>query len=305
MPDDAPAATRERLVLWAARECGVLEALATSAGTPGAVAAETGVTPRAAETFTDALAAREFIERVGDEYEPTSRLLGFLTKTDLRSVGRSPAALDTLDAWLALPETARTGTPSDPGDDATRNALGAEWARDDAAVRATVTAAVRARPDAESVVVLRDGPGRHAREFAARGLDATVLDTPERARATEPLLRSSEVRLETGGYLDSIPQTSLVCAVDLTRHHTAAENQSWLRAAAGAVVDGGVVVAVEPLRGHTPDAALLAVEALATGGHGPYEAATLREWFADAGLDLEIEPVPGLDRVALVGRRVQ
>jgi hypothetical protein len=306
MTDDAlPTETRELLLLWAARECAVLDALATSAGTPADVASETGITPRAADRLVTALAARGFVERVGDEYEPTNRLLGFLTKTDLRSIGRLPHALDTLDAWAALPGTARTDSPPDPGEHATHNSLGAQWARDDAAVRATVTAAVRAHPDADSVVVLRDGPGRHAREFAARGLDATVLEPPERADAVEPLLRSADVRLETGGHLERIPQADLVCAVDLTRHHTPEENRAWLRAAAAAVPDAGAVVAVEPLRDHAPDAALLAVETLATGGSGPYAEATLREWLADAGFEPSLEPVPGVDLTAAIGRRVQ
>ncbi|WP_255198633.1 methyltransferase [Halorarius litoreus] len=306
MTDDAlPTGARELLVLWAARECEVLDALATSAGTPEDVATETGITPVAADTLVTALADRGLVEQVGDEYEPTNRLLGFLTKTDLRSIGRLPHALDTFDAWLALPETARTGTPPDPSEYATRNELGTEWSRDDTTVRATVTAAVRAHPDADSVVVLRDGPGRHAREFLARGFEVTLVETPERADAAAPLLRPTEVRLETGGYVDSIPQTDLVCAVDLTRRHTPEENRAWLRAAQAALEPGGAVVAVEPLRDHTPDAALLDVETLATGGARISEEATVREWFENAGFALDLEPVPGTDRVALVGRRVQ
>lgn len=306
MTDDAlPTETRERLLLWAARECGVLDALATSAGTPAEVATETGITPDAADALVAALAEQGFIERVGDEYEPTNRLLGFLTKTDLRSIGRLPAALDTLDAWLALPETARAGTPPAPREHATRNELGAQWGRDDATVRATVTAAVHAHPTAESVAVLRDGPGRHAREFLARGYDTTLVETPERAAEAEPLLRPTGVRLETGGYVDSIPQADLVCAVDLTRHHDPEENRAWLRAAHDALDPDGVVVAVEPLRGHTLDAALLAAETLATGGADVYDEPTVRAWVAEAGFAVETEPVPGTDHVAVVGRRVQ
>jgi hypothetical protein len=305
MTDDVlPTEIRELLLLWAARECDVLDALATSAGTPADVARETGVTPHAAVQFVTALAAQGFLERVGDEYEPTNRLLGFLTKTDLRSIGRLPHALDTLDAWTALPETARTDDPPEPGEHATRNCLGAEWARDDATVRATVTAAVRAHPDADSVVVLHDGPGRHAREFAARGLDATVLETPERAEAVEPLLRSTAVRLETGGQLDSIPQADLVCAVDLTRHHTPAANRTWLGAAFEAVGDRGTVVMVDPHRDHAA-ASLFAVETFATGGHGPYDAATLRQWVAEADFEPSAEAVPGVELTAVSGRRVQ
>ncbi|WP_255151430.1 hypothetical protein [Halorarius halobius] len=301
MDDTLPAETRELLLLWAARETGALDALAASAGTPAALADETGLTVDAAEAFVAALAERGFLDRVGDEYEPTNRMLGFLTKTDVRSVGGLPAALDAVDAWTRLPETA-TGHERDSPAHATRNALGAQWAAEDATVRATVTAAVRAAPDADSVVVLRDGPGRHAREFAARGLDATVVETPDRGAAVEPLLRASEVRLETGGYLDSIPQSDLAVAVDLTRRHTPEQNQRWMRAAAESTE---AVVAVEPLRDRTPDADLLAVETLATGGAGVYDAATVRGWLEEVGFESSVDPVPGTDRAAVVGHGVQ
>ncbi|MFC7176608.1 hypothetical protein [Halosegnis marinus] len=186
--------TRELLCLWAARERGVLDALATEAGTPADVADTAGVDPAAADAFVTALADAGYVERVGDEYEPTNRLLGFLTKTDLRSVGSLPAALDAVDGWVALGEGDSFESP-----DALRNDLGAQWATDEATVRAAVTAAIRAAPGADAAAVVGDGPGRHARDLLARGLDATIVETPARADAVEPLLSPTAVRLEAGG----------------------------------------------------------------------------------------------------------
>ncbi|RNJ25296.1 hypothetical protein [Halosegnis longus] len=290
MPLDA--STRELLLLAFARRRGILDALTTDAGTPEAVADATDTDPAVAEAVTTALAARGFLERVGDEYEPTNRLLGFLTKTDVRSVGSLPATLDTIDAW--------TDHDTDP-ERARVNRLGEQWARDDQTVRAAVTAAVRAVPDAEHVVCLRDGPGRHAREFAARGYDATVLESPARGDRVTPLLAPTDVRLETGGY-DTVPQTDLVFAAGLLARSDDERARRWLAAAGEAA---STVVCIEPVRDRSADGALLDVEhRLRDGGRVRPESA-LRSLFTDANLDCALAEIPGTETVALVGRRVQ
>jgi len=116
---------RELLLLRAARETGVLDALVSSADTPAEVAETAGVTERAAELTVDALRAMGLLERVGDAVEPTNLMLGFITKTDVRSVGSLPHELDRVESLVALPETMRTGDPPEPRRDATRNRLGA------------------------------------------------------------------------------------------------------------------------------------------------------------------------------------
>ena len=62
----------ERLLLWAAREAGVLDALLTEAGSSKEVADATGITERAAEITIEALAEYGYFERVGGSYEPTN-----------------------------------------------------------------------------------------------------------------------------------------------------------------------------------------------------------------------------------------
>ncbi|MDL0124722.1 hypothetical protein PNQ92_04785, partial [Halobacterium salinarum] len=133
---------RTLLVLRAARETGVLDALVASADTPAAVAEQAGVTERAAEVVVAVLVDRGFLTWVSGAVEPTNRMLGFITKTDVRSIGSLPHALDVADALVALP-AAMEGDDVPAGSDtdrAFRNRLGAAAARDDAAVRAAVTA---------------------------------------------------------------------------------------------------------------------------------------------------------------------
>ena len=299
------------LLLRAARETGALDALAERAGTPAALAAETELTPAAAETIVRALADLGFLERVGDEYEFTNRALGFLAKRDLRSVGTLPAELDALDALVALPatmtgrgnETAVHEEPDNGDDHRLRNRLGAAAAEDEAAVRARVTAATRARPDAETVLVVGDGPGTHAREFAARGLDATLLEGAEVVAAVDPLLAPTDVTTTAGSLADA-DLADLVFAAGLVTELSREEAAFTVEAAAERVRGDGAVVFVEPVRERLDPEAVVAQDArrLAAGSGRVYALDDYREWFAAAGLDLSVEPVPGLTAVALVGR---
>lgn len=318
--DRTTADHRELLLLAAARRSGALDALVTTTGTPEGVAAETGVSEHAAGLLVTALADHGFLREVSGEYQPTNRLLGFVTKTDVRSIGRLPHALDVLDDWLALPETMRTGTPPDRGDDWLRNEMGAAAARDDAAVRAAVTAAVREHPTAESVLVIADPAGRHAVEFAERGFDVTLLDVPERTEINRKTLEHERVRLVAGDPLVDLPSAGgapadLVFANGRLHRHEREGVRRLFENARGAVGGGnegepgedtgGVAVFVDAVHGETPDASLVALESLASGGVGTcHDAATLVGLLADAGFEASVEVVPGLADCAVVGRAI-
>jgi hypothetical protein len=296
---------RELLLLRAARETGVLDALVSSAHTPADVAKEADVTERAARLTVDALLDMGMLEEVGDGVEPTNRMLGFITKTDVRSIGRLPYELDCVDALIDLPETMRTGEPSDLGPEATQNELGARAAEDDASVRAAVTAAVREHPDAEDVLVVAGGPGRHAVEFARRGFDVTLLDTPEAADVIDPLLERERVDLVRGDPLEGIEgDFDVVFHSRVAREYDSADNRRLLSAAHDAVHENGLAIHVDAFREGTPDAALTAELLARTAGGACYEEGAVGEWFADAGFaDVRAGDVPGTDCRFVAGRR--
>ncbi|GAB6879340.1 hypothetical protein JCM17823_16140 [Halorubrum gandharaense] len=312
------------LLLRAARETGALDALAERAGTPAALAAETALTPAAAETVVRTLADLGFLERVGDEYEFTNRALGFLAKRDLRSVGTLPAELDAINALVALPATMTgpvagegadgetvagdvdaesDGDAETDGDNHLRNRLGAAAAEDEATVRARVTAATRAQPDAETVLVVGDGAGTHAREFAARGLDATLLDGEAVVAAVDPLLAPTDVTT-TAGSLAAAELADLVFAAALLTELGREEAAFTVEAAAERLREDGALVFVEPVRERLESETVVArdVRRLAEGSGRVHALDDYREWFTAAGLDLTVEPVPGMDAVALVGQ---
>ncbi|QLD89260.1 SAM-dependent methyltransferase [Natronomonas salina] len=285
---------------WAARRCGALEALATSSGTPEDIAEATGVDEDAAERLVAALESEGFLARVGDEYEPTNRLLGFLTKTDLRSIGRLPAELDAFDRWVALPGTVAGKAPPEPPD-ALRNRLGREAAADETRVRSEVTTAVYAAPDGERVVVVGDGPGRRAVEFHERGWDVTLLDSEARIDAVEPLLRREAVELRGGDPTD-LPDCDLAVFVGTLSERDADGARAVVEAAGRA---SPAAVFLDAFHGETDGAALADVDRLATGAGRVHDAETVRSWVADSFGDAAMEPVPGSPMSAAVGRAIQ
>lgn len=294
--------TEELLLLWAARETGALDALVADADGPADVAETTGITPEAANLVVRTLTERGFLAEVDGTHEPTNRMLGFLASADLRSVGALPDALDAIDALVALPETMASGEP--PESDDLTHRLGAREALDEATVRAVVTAAVREAPGAATVLDVRGAPGTFAREFAARGYDATLADHPDAVEAATPLLATTAV--ETAAVADDDPlpgNFDLVFAADVARRNGPDANCRLVERMADALAPDGTLVLVDFVRGRSDRAVPTAVEAFARDGGRAYREPEITEWFAAAGLaDPKIRDVPGDERAVVVGR---
>lgn len=300
MPTDGAALDwRERALLWAARRSGALEALATEAGTPPAVAEAADIEPDAAERLVAALHERGYLTRVGGEYEPSDRMLGFVAKADPRSIGRLPAEVDAFDRLVGLPDTLAGDAPPDLPD-ARRNDLGRSAALGDARVRSEVTTAVHALPDGDSVVLVGDGAGRRAREFADRGWTATLFDAPGRIEAVAPLLRPTPVDLQAGVPTD-LPARDLVVGVGTLRRHDPDGAREVVEAAADAAP---VAVFFDGFLDATPDAKLFDIEALAAGDGRVHDAGAVRGWLEAAFGTGSVETVPASPLSAAVGRSI-
>lgn len=296
----------ERLVLWAARETGVLKALLTEAATSEEVAAATGVTERAARIVVEALSEYGYFERVDGRYEPTDRALGFLTKTDVRSIGSASHALDTLSRWVALPETMETGELPDPPEHWLRNFMGAMASVDPQTVRASVTAAEHARPRPDRVLDVGGGPGTFSKEFARRGAEVTLLDRPEVVEIVAPLLENEPVELVAGDALDELPSRfDLVLCSRITHMFGPEENRRLLENCYGALEPGGEVVCTDFVRGRSPRAPAFAVNMLAQTESGDtYTEEEYRDWLREAGFEAPaIREIPGTEMQAIVGHK--
>jgi len=313
---------REALLLWAARETGVLRAITTSCETPAEVAAETGVTERAARIVVEAMAELGYLEAVGDtsvdrtevQYEITNRALGFVAKADVRSIGSVPHLLDCVDRWIRLPETMASGEPPAPetaSDERTANFVGAMASVDDAAVRASVTAAVHRNPDAERVLDAGGGPGVFAKEFVRRGFDVTLVDRPDVVDIDRRFLEHEPIELVEGDITEELPDGDdndgfdLVFCSRVAHGLSPDENRRFLAEAFDALSPGGAVVLTDRVRGRAEDAALFGAHMLAqTEAGDTYTEAQFRSWLRDAGFEsVDVRDVPGFDRQVVAGLR--
>jgi len=234
-------------------------------------------------------------------------MLGFLTTTDLRSIGRTPHRLDVADALVDLPARMRSDEPPTRPDDYTVHELGARRSQPEAEIRARATAAIREHPDADSVLVVGDGPGNHARELAASGLDVTLAETPDVVEHVEPLLEHERVDVVTREPDDPLPTGfDLLVAPRAFRTREPDENRRLVEHAAESLTpDGdGVAVFLDTLRDTADDPTALGAELLATTDAGRlYETAAVVGWLEDAGFEgVRTVSVPGTDDCAVVGR---
>ncbi|MGA9401112.1 class I SAM-dependent methyltransferase [Haladaptatus sp.] len=297
---------RELCLLWAARETGIIDAVMFHAGTPVEIAAETGVTERAARITLAAMAELGYLETVDGEYEATNRALGLFAKTDVRSIGRMPHYMDCLDSWLALPETMRTGDAPEPSEEWTTDFMGAMATIDETTVRTCVTEAVHETPRAERVLDIGGGPGEFSKEFARRGFDVTLFDRPDVIEVDEKFLEHEPVELVPGDATDDLPTGFDLAFCSRVAHALGPdENRALLENAFGALSPGGVAVFTDKVRGWADDAALFGAHMLAVTENGDtYDETRFREWFEGAGFEsVDVRDIPGTQQQAIIGHR--
>jgi SAM-dependent methyltransferase len=303
--DDSGPDHEELLLLWVARRTGVLDALTTDAGTVDEVTDATTLDRETAARVVRLLAEYGYLHPMGDEYEVTNRALGFLATRDVRSVGATPYALDEMDALARIGVDAATEADGPTGDRRLRHRLGAHAATDTTTVRAGVTAAVHAAPDAERVVDVRGASGAYATEFARRGYAVTLVETGAVLDVVGPMLGGRGVETVAADAVTSVPaaDADLALLADVLQCHPPETNRALLDAVSDALGEGGVVVVLEPLRGGSPAARRVAVERLAQGRGDAYTGEAVTAWLAGAGfVDSDVRDVPGTDYLAVVAR---
>lgn len=296
----------ELMILRAARETGMIDALMTDAHTPAEVADSTAVSERSARIVVDALVDMGFLTELQSRYEPTDRSLGFLATRDIRSIGSVPHRLDCLENWIALPETLCGEDPPLAVEDRIRHFQGAMATVDESTVRAFVTEAIHSHPHPDRVLDVGGGPGRFSKEFVRRGFAVTMFDRPGTIETVEPLLNGTRVELVSGDALESLPRGfDLVFCSRLAHGFDRDENRRLLANVADALEPGGTVVHVDYVRDRSDRASTFGAKMLAqTPGGNTYTGDEFETWLTDAGLeDVEIRDVPGTPYQSIVGHR--
>lgn len=293
-------------VLRACRKTGVIDALLSGTTDPAGISEETGITDRAAEIVLPTLAHLGYVERVDGEYRSTERLEVFDPETPVAERTILPHRLDILENYLQLPEIMRTGEYPEPARDELENYVGGMATIDESVVRAAVTETQHVHPRPDRVLDVGGSIGRFAREFAHRGSDVTLLDSPPVIDIVRPYLEDTDVELLAGDALDSLPAGFDVAFCGrLTVSFSPAENQQVFENLYDAVEPGGTVACMEFVRDRSATGPLFGAHMLAMSGTGnTHTAAQYREWLTDAGfIHPAVRDIPAIDFKLIVGHR--
>lgn len=275
---------RQALLYDAAAKAGLLDDLPATAAE---LAARHDLDAQAVRVLLDALTAWDVVEQGADgRYAAGAGLPsedeGALIRHHARAVRRWSARID--DRLRGVPD------PTQWRPDAAQLELwlralavmGRRWAP------AAVDACLALRPDARTVLDLGGGHGEYAREFARRGLRATMHDqsqTIEMVRATG-WLTGSGVELFAGDFFQTMPDATfdLVFCAGVTYTYGRERNIDLYRQARSVIAPGGGLAIVTLLRGQHPESAIFALQMLMGGSeadtHGEDD---YRDWLAEAG----------------------
>ncbi|MCU4717888.1 class I SAM-dependent methyltransferase [Halapricum hydrolyticum] len=296
----------EVFLLWACRETGVFDALFAGKRRSDVIAEHAGITDRASEIVLEALVDSGYVRETEDGYEPTEELRGFDPETPPLERGILPHRVDSLENYIRLPETMRSGESPEPTADGFKNYMGAMASIRTGTLRAIVTAAEHAHPRPERVLDVGGGPGRFGAEFARRGADVTLLDQREVLDLLDD--HHAKLGLDTveGDARESLPEGfDLVFSARMTVSLSLSGISEYFGNVFEALEPGGTFVAAEWVQGRAEVAERFGVHMLSMSDVGntytedEYLSALESAGFADP----EIRDVPDTRFQLVVGRK--
>jgi hypothetical protein len=305
-----PGQWQPQVVLMAALEVGLIEALLDRPQPPTAAARDLGLDERATVRVISVLVDAGYLEQRSDGVVVAPDVRASLDPADAAYVGDRLLHLhDLLVRWAQLPEVLRHGGP-------------ARFVRTADSLRAfigsmRVGARERARPLAERlaalfpqtkrVLDLGGGPGTQALAFRECGWQVTVLDFPEVIDLMADDLERAGIGAIKADATKSIPARDfdLVYCGNLFHSMSPAECAAVVAGAAGALVSGGAIAIFDFLSGTGLRSSLFAVNMLvATSDGDVYGERDYRRWCEAAGLrDFAVHEVTGQSQRLLTAEK--
>jgi SAM-dependent methyltransferase len=289
---------RWMLLVAAALESGIFEALDTKPSGRDELAGRLGLEQRATYIVAEALVDGGFLLHADGRWQVTDaarRLL--LDQAD--PAYTAPVVLhgrDLAARWLNLPEVLKGQQPvsrraSAPGNFTATMAAGA---RTSAPV--VVEHCLAHLPEARRILDVGGGPGVHARAFLDHGLAVIIFDLPSVIDLVRPQWGSvTGVTLVGGDFTRGLPEGpfDLVLLGNVCHIYGPDENRRLFQHVANVLAPEGGVAIIDFVRGRSPAAALFGVNMLAAGGTGDtWTEAEYRAWLTEAGFgEIQVEDV--------------
>jgi SAM-dependent methyltransferase len=285
-----PGQWQPQVVLMAALQVGLIEALLNEPRPPLEVAQELALDERATLRVISVLVDAGYLEKRGDGVVVAPDARALLDPADAAFVGDRLWHLhDLLRRWVQLPEVLRNGGP-------------ARLERTPQSLHAfigtmRVGARQRARPLAErlaglfpmtkTVLDVGGGPGTQAHAFQEQGWQVTVLDFPEVIDLMAGDLSRAGIAAIKGDATQTIPTQGfdLVFCGNLFHSMSPTECGLVVTSAAKALTSGGALAILDFLRDTGLPSSLFAVNMLvATSAGDVYAEEDYRRWCEAAGL---------------------
>ena len=285
-----PGPWQPQVVLMAALEVGLIDALLAEPKSPAEVARGLGLDERATTRVIAVLSDAGYLEQQEGGVVVPSKLRDFLDPADPAYVGARLAHLhNPLARWLELPTVLRSGAPPRLGHTAESQRAFVGAMRSGARGRAELLAKRLAElfPATRAVLDVGGGPVTQALAFRKLGWRVTVLDLPEVIKLTADALRREGIAVIAGDAIRGIPTAGfdLVFCGNLFHALSAADCEAVVDNAAAALRRSGAFAIYDFLRGGGLQSSLFAVNMLvATSAGDVYGEEEYRRWCEAADL---------------------
>ncbi len=219
-----------------------------------------------------------------------------------------PHFLNKIRAWLDLPLIIRGEKPGRETPQDVPSFMKAMASKPDTLVEEVVSHCLKRKKNAKTVLDLGGGPGKYARAFVNRGLDAVLYDLPETIEYV-----SKEFGLKDLGNLTLIKgdftrsgfekefkehSFDIVFMGNICHIYSEEENKKLIETTTKLLKPGGLIAIEDFVRGRSPSAEMFAVNMLANTERGnTYTEGQYREWLEAAGFgSIEVLDLDGKEK---------
>lgn len=284
-------APQEFLIVGAAVEIGLFDAVKENPVNLENLCTQLDVNHRALWTVVEALVALEYLEYQGDAIKLTPQAYSVFYNTEYEQyIGFSfMHAYNLIASWIHLPTVIKSGQPvAKKKSEHTKHFINAMSHYAKRSASQVVEYCLKNLPPQPRVLDVGGGPLTYALAFAKKGARVTVLDLPTVIDMMTPQLDYQyPINMVRGDFTKGLPAGpfELVYLGNVCHIYGEAENRKLFKDAANELVTGGQIIINDMIRGTGQRAAIFAVNMLVntpSGGTWTYQ--QYKTWLEDAGM---------------------
>ncbi len=280
---------QEFLIVGAAVQTGLFDALKDSPCTTEELSAKTGTDHRALWTVAEALVALGYLEHDSKKMKLTAEAEEILYNSESEAyTGFSfMHAYNLISSWVRLPEVLQNGKPvPKKQDSAPKDFIKAMSHIAAQSAPALSKYCLQDLPANPAVLDVGGGPLTYARAFAKNGAAVTVMDLPQVIDMMSPELEPDlPIKMVKGDFTEGLPQGpfDVIYLGNVCHIYGEKENQKLFNDAAANLKSGGRLIINDMIRGTGARPAIFGVNMLInTANGGTYTYEEYKTWLENA-----------------------